>query len=81
MPVPLKSGDLNLLSDVWELIVHYVNSNYAHDIMSVDRLSEILPLAWESIVTDAFVEQKIENMPNMFETLIKIKGGSLFLGQ
>jgi len=79
LPVPPKSGDLNCLSDVWELIVDYVNSHYAHEVMSVERLSEIVPLAWDAIVTDAFVEQKIESMPNMFDTLIKIKGGSLFL--
>ncbi len=47
--------------------------------MSVERLSEIVPLVCESIVTDAFVEKKIESMPSMFDTLIKIKGGSLFL--
>lgn len=79
LPVPPKSGDLNFLSDVWELIVDYVNNHYANEVMSVERLSEIVPLAWESIVTDAFVEEKIEKMPIIIDTLIKTKGGSLFL--
>lgn len=72
IPIPKKSGDCNILQDIWTLLIKHINYNARH-LDSVD-LCDIMEEAWNTIVTMDTIENLNANMSTRLIRIIEKNG-------
>lgn len=74
LPLPKMSGDLNPITDVWQLVLNELKPLV---ITNVTDLCEAVITAWHSTVTKELIESLALTMSYRFEAVLEAEGGPI----
>lgn len=74
LPVPTQSGDLNVMENVWKLLVKKVNEKYS-PCNSPEKLQRAVFEVWNEIVNnERYIESLFDSIPFRLTSVIESRG-------